>query len=153
MRPAVLSGSQTARYLHKYGAEGGLAAGAIGGEVLNSGEPFLDEETDLPTSRIWLPALLLMGAGAKHAGTRFDEKVAEKLGEMLTSNDPAVLRRGIQIISNSKGIMGALRAAGDHFDEYIRMLGGPGGLAAKGTMATVGPTVTPAIKNAMGVSP
>lgn len=46
------------------------------------------------------------------AGKRgIDQKVAQRVAEMLTSNDPAIINRGVRMIANNRRMMDALRSA------------------------------------------
>jgi hypothetical protein len=93
-RGAVSGNSTTARQLMEAGLAGG-AYGAATGDITN------------PTS-------FLVGAlafGVRRGGMKIDQRVAQRVGEMLASNDPMVLQKGLDIISKNKGMMQALRAA------------------------------------------
>lgn len=91
---AVEGNSSTARQLIQQGLAGG-GAGAIGGNYLG---------LDPTTAGI---ATALTTAGKRG----IDIKVATQLARMLTSNDPAVLNRGVRMIARSQSLMGALRSA------------------------------------------
>lgn len=95
-RGAVQGNSTTARQL----AELGLAGGAYG----------IGTQGDIthPT-----PAGVLAGVlawGALRGKSAINERLAQQVGQMLASNDPAVLRRGFQILGRNNGILNALRA-------------------------------------------
>lgn len=54
---------------------------------------------------------VLTGVLVSHGLFRIDRKVAQRIGEMLASPDPAVTQRGLQIIARNGRYMEALRAA------------------------------------------
>jgi hypothetical protein len=58
-------------------------------------------------------ALAIGGAFAAHRSNVIHQSIATRIGQMLASNDPAVLRRGVQVVARNEKLMGALRAAGD----------------------------------------
>jgi hypothetical protein len=91
---AVQGNSTTAQQLITHGLAGG-AAGAAGGGYLGF---------DPSTSGV---AAALFAAGKRGV----DIKVANKVAELLTSSDPAVLNRGIKMIANNDRLMSALRSA------------------------------------------
>lgn len=104
-RGAVQGNSTTARQL----AELGFAGGAYGLGAMNFGA--MDPHT------LGITAL----AGALAAGRRgIDQRVSRQVAEMLSSNDPSVLRRGIQAIARSEGLINALRSA----DRRLASVGG-----------------------------
>lgn len=98
-RRAVMGNSTTLRQA----AEAGLAgAGAVG-----AFEAF--REHDFNPTHVLIAALTL--GAARHGAQVIDERVARRVGEMLASQDPNLLRRGLQIASRSPVMMNALRAA------------------------------------------
>jgi Inorganic Pyrophosphatase len=94
-RSAVTGNSTTARQL----IEAGLAGGATGSLV----------EQDFQPSHILGWAIL--GGVARHGVQVIDQRVARRVGEMLASNDPSILARGLQIASRQPNILNALRRA------------------------------------------
>jgi hypothetical protein len=59
---------------------------------------------------------MLMAAAAgygAHRSTVVQRQIAARVGEMLTSSDPAVLQRGVKMVANNKQWLSALRKAGD----------------------------------------
>lgn len=95
-RGAVTGNSTTARQL----AELGLAGGAYG----------LGTQGDIthPTPSGILAAALAYGAMRGNAA--INQRLAQRVGEMLTADDPAVLRQGFQILGRNGGFLNALRA-------------------------------------------
>lgn len=94
-RGAVQGNSTTARQLAEIGFAGG--AGTVGAYGTYNLDP-----TQMTTAAIM---------GALLAGRRnIDQRVAGRVAEMLTSNDPRVLQRGIQIIARNERMMNALRS-------------------------------------------
>lgn len=95
-RSAVQGNSTTARQL----AELGLAGGAYGigtqGDVLH------------PTPAGVLAAALAFGAAKGKLA--INQQVAQRVGQMLVSDDPAVLSKGIKLLTNNGGFLKALRA-------------------------------------------
>ena len=53
----------------------------------------------------------LYGKGRTEA---VNEEIARRVGQLLVSDDPAVLRRGIEIVTKSKPLMDAIRNLGQH---------------------------------------
>src|SRR5215831_6869108 len=99
----ALGNSSTARQL----AEMGLA----GAGTLALGHGAIEGEWDAKHA---LTAALLFGAAyGKHRSQVLDNSVARRIGEMLASDDPAILRRGVQAVANSRAWTNALRTAGD----------------------------------------
>lgn len=92
LRTAVQGNSTTARQL----AEAGLAGGAVGG-FLGGSDP----------RDISLGAL--MGAMARTGKTRIDARVAQRVGEMLASNNPDVVKKAIGIAAKNRPILDFLR--------------------------------------------
>jgi hypothetical protein len=94
----ALGNSTTARQLGEIGLAGGAVAAFEG----------LKEHDFNPTHII--AGALTYGAVKKGAHI-IDEKVARRVGEMLVSDDPTILNKGIRIASASPNIMNALRTA------------------------------------------
>lgn len=104
-RNAVQGNSSTARQL----TELGLAGGTYGfsGGVSNP----------LDMSALANAAMVYGAAKGKH---KINEKVSRKVAEMLASSDPAVLLRGIKMVSNNQQLFNSLRAA----DKGLARIGG-----------------------------
>lgn len=95
-RGAVQGNSTTARQLAELGFAGG--AGSLGAYGTYNLDP----------AQVTTAAMM----GALLAGRRnIDQRVARRVAEMLTSNDPAVLTRGMQIVARSGQMMENLRAS------------------------------------------
>ena len=94
-RGAVTGNSTTARQL----AELGLAGGAYG----------IGTQGDLmhPTPGGVLAAALTYGALRGNAA--INQRLAQRVGEMLTSNDPAVLQQGFRVLGRNGAFLRALR--------------------------------------------
>lgn len=104
-RGAVQGNSTTARQLTELGLAGG--AGSLGAYGAYNADP----------TQLTFAAL----SGALLAGRRHvDQRVAAEVARMLTSQDPAVLQRGIQRIVSSDRFMNALRAT----DRRLASVGG-----------------------------
>lgn len=93
-RKAVQGNSWTARRLYDMGLAGGLGLGATGGYNMDPKE---------------------MAAGAvisalASGGKKIDSRVAQKVGEMLVSQDPQMMLRGLKLLSRNNGMMDSLRA-------------------------------------------
>ena len=92
----VQGNSTTARQLTELGLAGGAYGIGTMGDVTH------------PT-----PAGLLAAAltyGAMRGNATINQRLAQRVGEMLTSNDPAILRRGFEILGRNTGFLRALRA-------------------------------------------
>jgi hypothetical protein len=92
-----LGNSTTVRQLAESGLAGGGAVFAYEG---------LQEHSFSP-SHILTAALL--GGAARHGAKIIDEKVARRVGELLTSNDSNVLRKGLEVVQRNPYIIHALR--------------------------------------------
>jgi hypothetical protein len=114
-RNAVTGNSTTARQLAELGFAGG--AGSLG----VSGAYNMDPQ------QMTYAAV----AGALLAGKRgIDTRVAQRVAEMLVSNDPQMLLRGIRLVSNNNNMMNSLRSV----DRRIAAIGGeqvPSGAAVQ----------------------
>jgi hypothetical protein len=101
----ALGNSTTARQLHEMAMAG---VGAIGGEAIGH----LHGGGLTEGSMIGMLMAAAAGYGA-HRSTVVQRETASKIGEMLTSSDPAVLQRGVKMVANNKQWLTALRRAGD----------------------------------------
>lgn len=91
LRTAVQGNSTTARQLYNLGMAGGAGYGAV-----NYNDP----------------QSLVLGAVAaalSSRGKKVDERVARRVAEMLTSNDPNVLAKGIKAAAGNQSIVRAFR--------------------------------------------
>lgn len=93
----ALGNSTTARQLAESGLAGGGAVAAFEGI----------KEHDFNPVHI-VTAAITVGA-ARHGAKVIDEKVARRVGELLASNDPAVLAKGLKIVAGSPVYFDALR--------------------------------------------
>lgn len=100
-RSAVQGNSMTARYL----AELGLAGGS--GVSLYTGDP----TAMMSAALVW---------GAARGKGKINENLSRKVAEMLTSNDPAVLLRGIRAVTHNQQMFNGLR----RFDQRVSRIGG-----------------------------
>lgn len=96
-RNAVQGNSTTARQLAELGLAGGAYGLGSGGDILNGNPSAL------------MSAALVYGA-AKGQG-KINENVARKVAELLTSNDPKNLVRGIKMIARNTFLFNSLRSA------------------------------------------
>jgi hypothetical protein len=100
----ALGNSTTARQLYNLGIAGGGLYGGYGSYNLD-------------------PANVLQGAiaaGLSYRGRGVDARLSKRVAEMLTSNDPAVLVRGVKAVANSKTLS---RAVLDFDRQLARVLG------------------------------
>lgn len=111
----AMGNSNTARQWKEMGMAGGISAGGTG--VLTG---------DYSWST--LSAGFLAGALARRGKHHVDEKVARKVAELLVSDEPAKLARGIKLVANNDRLIGALRA----FDIPVAIAG-----AQQGTRAAI----------------
>jgi hypothetical protein len=125
---AITGNSTTARQLAGmagHGVGAGLAVTAVEG----LSEHGVDPKTILLTA--------LGAGGAKHIAQRIDSRVASRVGEMLASQDPAILSKGLQIVSKQ----------GSPFFEALRHATGAG---ARVAAQDIGPTQAAAGAAALG---
>ncbi len=92
-RGSVQGNSTTARQLVELGLAGG-----VGGAGYMTSDP----------NALMYAALVY---GAARGNRAIDQRVAQRVGQMLASNDPAVLTRGIAILSRNNNMMNSLRSA------------------------------------------
>lgn len=105
-RPAVQGNSTTARQLAELGLAGGTYTVGTGGDVMN------------PQPGALANAALVYGAAKGR--NKINENVSRKVAEMLASNDPATLLKGIRIVANNNQLFNSLRAA----DKGLARIGG-----------------------------
>jgi hypothetical protein len=96
---AITGNSTTVRQLAESGLAGAGAVGAV--EAI--------KEHDY--NPVHLVGAFVAAALIRHSAQRIDERVARRVGEMLASNDPAVLQRGVQVVASSPVYFEALRRA------------------------------------------
>jgi hypothetical protein len=94
----ALGNSTTARQLTEMGLAGGAVATFEG-----------VKEHDFNPTHI-IVAALTYGA-VRHGAKIIDERVARRVGEMLASDDPAVLAKGVKVVASSPVYFNALRRA------------------------------------------
>lgn len=113
-RNAVQGNSTTARQLAELGLAGG-AYGFSGGGI----NPFADPAAALNAAFVY---------GAARGKNVINERLSRRVAEMLVSNDPRTITRGIQTIANNQNLFNSLRVA----DRGIARAGGEqsGGLPA-----------------------
>jgi muramidase (phage lysozyme) len=92
----ALGNSTTARQL----VEAGLAGGATG---IYTG--------DLTSAGTAAGLVFALRSGSKLLNERIDQNVSRRVGEMLASNDPKILQKGVALVSKSPQLMKMLRAA------------------------------------------
>lgn len=107
----AMGNSTTARQLIEAGLAGG-AGGLIGG-ASSGWDPMKMAEgaSTMAGVRVGASRLLTneMKVGAKHLIGKVDAKTARRVAELLTSDDPRLLRQGYQMAAKSSAIMGGLR--------------------------------------------
>lgn len=107
LRPAVQGNSTTTRQLAELGLAGGLQTGyGAGAYGLATGD--------------WGGGNLIAGAMWAGAKGKIDQRIARRVGEMLASDDPGVLKKGINIVARNRDMREALRA----FDPMAARVGG-----------------------------
>jgi hypothetical protein len=132
-RGAISGNSTTARQL----AELGLAGGAYG---VTSGGDLTDPKALATGAIVW---------GLTHGNRKINEAVARRVGEMLVSDNPGVLKRGIKIAARNANIMDGLRRV-DGFGVGMAAQP-PATFAAKSTPAIQLPSMGSADENQNGV--
>lgn len=105
-RPAIQGNSTTARQLAELGLAGGTYTIGTGGNLFN------------PDATAIANAALVYGAA--RGRNRINENVSRHVAEMLASRDPAVLRRGVQIVARNQQLFNSLRAT----DNSLARIGG-----------------------------
>jgi hypothetical protein len=105
-RPAVQGNSTTARQLAELGLAGGTYTIGTGGNVMN------------PDAGALANAALVYGAAKGR--NKINENVSRKVAEMLASNDPATLLKGIRIVASNQKLFNSLRSA----DRGLARVGG-----------------------------
>lgn len=100
----ALGNSTTARQLYNLGLAGGVGIGSVGSYNLD------------PTTVAGSVALGLLS----QRGKKIDERIARRVAEMLVSDDPRVIARGVKMVANS----GPLRDAFRSLDRTIGRLAG-----------------------------
>lgn len=109
MRGAVQGNSTTVRQLTEAGLAGGVTGGAGYGLATGDWNP----------KDVGLATVLgsMLSGGGRYAGAKLqagiDQRVAKKVAEMLVSDDPKVLQKGLAIVAKQRSLMGALRTADD----------------------------------------
>jgi hypothetical protein len=118
----ALGNSTTARQL----AEAGLAGGATG---VYTG--------DWHAGAGAAGLVFALRSGGKMLNQRIDQNVARRVGELLASNDPNLIQRGVSMIASNPRLMRVLRAA----DESVAKIGGTEAAENPGPLRiTVNPT-------------
>lgn len=103
-RNAVQGNSWTARRLYDLGLAGGVSLGAHGGYNMDPKEA---------------AAGAILSALAS-GGKKVDARIAQRVGEMLVSQDPAMMLRGLKVLSRNNSMMDSLRG----IDRRISLVGG-----------------------------
>jgi hypothetical protein len=132
----VLAGSTTAKQMgHMAAATGhGILAGGGGAGMLAAYEYL--KEGDVNPASLLKTALLIGIAKGVHRGSRaIDQRVATKVGDMLASNDPAILRKGAAIVARSPKLFDALRQGTEAGSRVTAHVLGPAGVAATAATA------------------
>jgi hypothetical protein len=103
-RSAVQGNSWTAKRLYDLGLAGGTSIGGVGTYNMD------------PQQVAYGALVAAVASGGKH----IDRRVAMRVAEMLVSNDPKILQRGLQIASNNSRFLEGLRS----IDRKIAAVGG-----------------------------
>jgi hypothetical protein len=100
-RAAVMSGSPTTKFLQEVGMAGGSAAGSSAIYGLATGD--------------WDPKHLsyagITGAILKAGQGRINLRLAQKVGDLLASNDPEAVRKAAEFVSRDPKLMDVIRRA------------------------------------------
>lgn len=94
---SVRGNSKTSQYLMQQGLAGGAQA-VTGASLYAAATGNLDYGT------------ALAGGLTAWGGRKIDARVAKRVGEMLASNDPAILKKGLNIVARNDNMKRALRA-------------------------------------------
>jgi hypothetical protein len=105
-RNAVQGNSTTARQLAELGLAGG-AYGVSGGGI----NPFTDPGAVVNAAIVY---------GAARGKNAINERLARRVAEMLVSNDPRTVTRGVQVIARNQTLFNSLRS----FDQGFARVGG-----------------------------
>jgi hypothetical protein len=105
-RNAVQGNSTTARQLAELGLAGG-AYGFSGGGI----NPFTDPGAVLNAALVY---------GAARGRNAINERLSRRVAEMLVSNDPRIILRGVQTVARSQTLFNSLRSA----DRGLARIGG-----------------------------
>jgi hypothetical protein len=97
LRRAVTGSSTTARQLAEAGMAGGLAGGILGG-----GDP-----RDISIGA-------MMGFMARSGKVKIDQRLAQRVGEMLASSDPEVFRKAVKLAAKNGRLMDFIRSIDAH---------------------------------------
>ena len=109
----ALGNSTTARQLADLGVIGNIGAGAvIGGGAGGVGSLFTDQGLQAPSVSTVLGA---MAGGMRAAHGKMNVAAANRVAEMLVSQDPKVLKNGIEILRKNQMIR-------DAFDQFATRL-------------------------------
>ncbi len=100
MTKEALGNSQTSRFLAQLGLAGGAGGIAGAGAALLSGAA-------ATSPKVWIPAALIFGA--RMGMSRLNRTVAEQVGELLASNNPAKIRLAAVKLGRNPGMLRALR--------------------------------------------
>lgn len=103
-RQATQGNSWTAKRLYDLGLAGGAGAGAIG-------------SYNMDPQQIAFGGVL---AAISSGGKKIDQRVARRVAEMLVSQDPKVLQRGIALVAKNQRLLDAFRST----DQRIAKIGG-----------------------------
>ena len=104
----AMGNSTTARQLIEAGLAGGVAGGFAGGwDPMSVGQGIVGGATLRTGASKFLSDEIKVGA--KHLIGKVDAKTARHVAELLTSDDPRLLRQGYQMAAKSQSIMQGLR--------------------------------------------
>lgn len=136
----ALGGSQTSRNMlaQILGQSGTGAAGGLGGYLAGG---------DIGSVTAGGALAILLKSARKRNQLKIDQRIADKVGELLTSQDPAVINNAIRYVATQPGLLGALRSAAD-------AVGGVISMQAPGTAGVVaGQAAAPAQQALRGIAP
>ena len=109
MRGAVQGNSTTARQLAEAGLAGGTSSGTGYGYATGDWNP--SHVLSAAMAGAAVGSVGRFAAGKLNKG--IDERVSRKVAEMLVSDDPKVLQKGIAIVAKNQTLLSALRRADD----------------------------------------
>lgn len=123
----ILGGSDTARKIQLAKIVASHTGHAVGGAGAVAAFEGL-KDTDLNAGTIIGGAIVL--GGLRHGAMRIDAKVARKLGEMLISDDPAVVQKAAKAIARTPQLFDALRRGTEAGTRVAAHDIGPAGVGA-----------------------
>jgi hypothetical protein len=142
-RQAVSGNSTTARQLLASGALGGLGGGFVG-----SGMSFNPLDWNMQSVASGATFLALGRLGARALGQKFEQKVMQRVADMLISSDPKALQNAVKSATWSPAFKAAIRALEVGLQGTVRA-----GQTAMSRPAPINITVSGGNESTSGTSP